>query len=110
MLEYERDGVERKFPYCDYELIPTSEWGYGYCGGELCVERKAPGAVPFSESDPAVTVKTTAVRIEWGYADGYDSVCAKTPESTVALSGPEEVTLYPYGCAKLRMTELPLIQ
>lgn len=110
MLEYERDGVERKFPYCDYELIPTSGWGYGYCGGELCVERKAPGAVPFSETDPAVTVKTTAVRIDWGYADGYDSVCAKIPESTVALSEPEEVTLYPYGCAKLRMTELPIIK
>ena len=23
-LEYERDGVERKFPYCDYEYIPLS--------------------------------------------------------------------------------------
>ena len=28
MLEYVRDGVERKFPYCDYELIPQSDWNY----------------------------------------------------------------------------------
>lgn len=110
MLEYERDGVERKFPYCDYELIPTSEWGYGYCGGELRIERKAPGAVPFSGEDPAVMIKTRAVRIDWGYADGYDSVCAKVPESTVPLAEPEEVTLHPYGGAKLRMTELPIIK
>jgi len=25
MLEYERDGVKRQFPYCDYELIPQSD-------------------------------------------------------------------------------------
>ena len=23
-LEYARDGVERKFPYCDYEIYPLS--------------------------------------------------------------------------------------
>ena len=28
MLEYERGGVERKFPYCDYEYLPLSEWSY----------------------------------------------------------------------------------
>ena len=110
MLEYERGGVERKFPYCDYELIPTSDWGYGYCGGELTVQRKAPGPVPFSGEDPAVTVKTHAVRIDWGYADGYDTVCAKIPESIVPLSEPEEVILHPYGGAKLRLTELPIVK
>lgn len=109
MLEYEKDGVERKFPYCDYELMPTSDWGYGYCGGELTVQRKAPGPVPFAGEDPAVTVKTGAVRIDWGYADGYDTVCAKVPESTEPLAEPEEVTLHPYGSAKLRMTELPIL-
>ena len=110
MLEFERNGVERKFPYCDYELIPTSDWGYGYCGGELTVQRKAPGPVPFSGEDPAVTVKTHAVRIDWGYADGYDTVCAKIPESIVPLSEPEEVILHPYGGAKLRLTELPIVK
>jgi hypothetical protein len=30
MKEYTRDGVERKFPYCDYELTPKSEWRYGF--------------------------------------------------------------------------------
>ena len=110
MLEYERGGVERKFPYCDYELIPTSDWGYGYCGRELTVQRKAPGPVPFSGEDPAVTVKTHAVRIDWGYADGYDTVCAKIPESIVPLSEPEEVILHPYGGAKLRLTELPIVK
>lgn len=110
MMEYDRNGVERKFPYCDYELIPTSEWGYGYCGNGLQVERIAPGAVPFSEERPPVTVKTLVRRIDWGFADGYDSVCAKIPQSTQPLSEALEIKLHPYGCAKLRMTELPIVE
>ncbi len=26
MYEYEKTGVERKYPYCDYEYIPESKW------------------------------------------------------------------------------------
>ena len=110
MVEYTREGVERKFPYCDYELHPTTDWNYGYCGGSLEVTRQAPGAVPFSSQNPPVTVKTTACKIDWGYADGYDSVYDKVPQSRVPLSGAEEVTLHPYGCSKLRMTEIPIVK
>ena len=36
MLEYTRAGVERRFPYCDYEIYPESEWNYGFADdGEL---------------------------------------------------------------------------
>lgn len=109
MLEYEKDGVERKFPYCDYELHPVSDWNYSYCGTGLEVSRTAVGAVPFSSENPPVTVKTRGQKILWGYADGYDTVCAKVPESREPLSEPEEITLHPYGCSKLRMTELPIL-
>lgn len=109
MLEYERDGVERKFPYCDYELTPVSDWNYAFCSDSLEVKRIGSGEVPFSSQNPPVTVKTAVRKINWGYEDGYDTVCAKIPESTEAISGEEEMLLYPYGCAKLRMTELPLI-
>ena len=33
MYEYVRNNVERKFPYCDYELIGKSEWRYGFAEG-----------------------------------------------------------------------------
>ncbi len=110
MLEYERDGVARKFPYCDYELHPTSSWNYGYCGSCLEVERNQVGAAPFSSETPPVTVKTRGQKINWGYADGYDTVCAKVPESREPISEPEEIILHPYGCSKLRMTELPILE
>ncbi len=109
MHEYEKDGVERKFPYCDYELIPVSDWNYAYCSDSLKVERNALSDVPFSSENPPVTVKTGVKKINWGFEDGYDTVCAKIPESREASGSEEEILLYPYGCAKLRMTEIPKI-
>ena len=109
MLEYERDGVERKFPYCDYELIPVSDWNYAYCDTSLSVESHGVSEIPFSSQNPPVTIKAKVQKIDWGYEDGYDTVCAKVPESTTPVSEKEEIDLYPYGCAKLRMTEMPLI-
>ena len=54
-------------------------------------------------------IRAEVKRIPWGLEDGYTSVCAKVPQSKIPLSGTETIELYPYGCAKLRMTELPLL-
>ena len=110
MYEYEKDGVERKFPYCDYELIPVSDWNYAYCGNDFEAVRNGVGEIPFSSEKPPVTVKANVRKINWGYEDGYDSVCAKIPESREPIGEKEEILLYPYGCAKLRMTEIPVIE
>lgn len=109
MLEYERDGVERRMPYCDYELIPLSDWNYAYCSDSLEVCRKGVGDTPFFSAEPPVTIRTAVKKIDWGYEDGYDTVCAKTPASREPISDEIELELYPYGCAKLRMTEIPKI-
>ncbi|MBR6783743.1 MAG: glycoside hydrolase family 127 protein [Clostridia bacterium] len=110
MLEYERDGVERKFPYCDYEYIPESDFGYGFAARELSVVENELSPIPFSSQQPPLTLKASVAKIDWGFEDGYDTVCAKIPNSREPLSPPNEVLLYPYGCAKLRMTELPFIE
>lgn len=107
--EYESNGVERKYPYCDYEYLPRSEWNYAYSSPFLSCERRAVSETPFSSEQPPVVLKAEMQKIAWGLAEGYDSVCAKVPESRLPLSETETVTLYPYGCAKLRMTEMPLI-
>ncbi len=109
MLEYERDGVERKFPYCDYELIPVSDWNYAYSDDKLEVVRNGVAEVPFSSVNPPVVIKTGVKKIDWGFEDGYDTVCAKIPESRAPMGDEKEIMLYPYGCAKLRMTEIPKI-
>ena len=110
MLEYTKDNVERKFPYCDYEYHGTTPWNYGFASNKLEVVRTKVDKIPFSSKAPAVTVKATVASINWGLEDGFSTVCAKVPESRKAEGNPREVSLYPYGCAKLRMTEMPMTE
>ena len=109
ILEFERDGVVRRAPYCDYELYPASAWNYALSDVRLAYEKKTLSPIPFSESHPPVTVRARVTPIPWGYADGHAYVCAKTPHALTPIGEEREVTLIPYGCAKLRMTELPII-
>ena len=109
MYEYERNGVERKFPYCDYEYIPRSDWNYAYADTALALEYCNVSDIPFSSENPPVVIRANVRRINWGLEDGYETVCAKVPESRAPISDRQEILLYPYGCAKLRMTEIPLL-
>ncbi len=109
MREYEANGIERKFPYCDYEYAPTSDWNYGYADTSLKLEAKGVSEIPFSSEKPPVVIKANVKKIAWGLQDGYLTICAKVPESRIAISDKEEIELYPYGCAKLRMTEIPFV-
>lgn len=109
MYEYEREGVPRKFPYSDYELLPTGAWNYGLTDVTFSPVRHPVSDIPFSESAPPVTLRAKGARIPWGYTVGFDTVAAPAPLSRERIGEEEELTLIPYGCAKLRMTELPLV-
>ncbi len=110
MKEYERDGVVRKFPYCDYELYPKSAWNYGFASKDFTVCEKEGDSIPFSSKHPRITLKAKMCHVPWDYADGFATVADKAPKSNKAISAPIEMELVPYGCAKLRMTEMPLIK
>lgn len=110
MHEYQSGGVERKFPYCDYEYLPLSDWNYAYTDGMPVYQKRIVSDIPFSSENPPVVLKATVRKINWGLEDGYETVCAKIPDSTEPISDSEEILLYPYGCAKLRMTELPIVK
>lgn len=106
--EYVKNGVERKSPYCDYELIPHSEWRYGFAENSFEVIERGGDEIPFSSKNPRLVLKTKLSRVDWDYAEGYATVADKAPRSRRALSAPIDAYLYPYGCAKLRMTEMPM--
>lgn len=110
MHEYERDGVERKFPYCDYELIPTGDYNYAYCDKTLETVRREVDEIPFSSKNPPVIIKSKMRKIDWGLEEGYEAVCARIPNSLEPVGEVEYMELHPYGCAKLRMTEIPVIE
>ncbi|MBQ2848572.1 MAG: glycoside hydrolase family 127 protein [Clostridia bacterium] len=109
MREYTKKGVERKYPYCDYQFIPKTPWNYGYSDDDFEIKFNAVGDIPFSQDNPPVTVKAKMQQINWGLKFPYRSVCRKTPKSRVPISEIQKIELCPYGCARLRMTEMPLL-
>ena len=107
-LEYVRDGVERKAPYWDWELIPAGKWAYALTSRELTYPEHPIDDVPFSSERPPVSLLATGTEIDWRYEDGYEIVCARAPQSSEPISPPTALTLVPYACAKLRITKLPI--
>ena len=110
MREYVKKGVERKFPYCDYQFIPKTPWNYGYSDSDFEIKHNEIGKFPFSQENPPITIKANMQQINWGLKSPYKSVARKTPKSTKPISGIQEIELCPYGCAKLRMTEMPILK
>ena len=105
-LEYCRDGVERKAPYCDYEIRPASAWNYGFCTADFEPLWDGVGEFPFSVENPPVRMRARMVRVPWKEHGGVADVL---PESETPLGEVETVLLQPYGCTNLRMTEMPLV-
>mgnify|MGYP003288951080 CR=1 FL=1 len=110
MREYIKKGVERKFPYCDYQLIPKSPWNYGFTDNYFEIHHNSIGDLPFSQDNPPITINANMQQINWGLKFPYKTVCRKTPKSTKAISAVKKIELYPYGCSRLRMTEMPLVK
>ena len=109
MHEYTKKGVERKFPYCDYQFTPKTPWNYGFSDSNFQVTYNAVGDIPFSESRPPVTIKAHMYRIDWGLKFPHKSICRKAPKSRIPVSAVQQIELHPYGCSRLRMTEMPII-
>ena len=108
-VEYTRDNVERKYPYCDYYIKCAGKWNYGFASKKLSFEERSPSYYPFSSDTPPALLKAKLVEIDWGEEDGFERVPARLPASRKPVGGAIELQLIPYGCAKLRMTELPLV-
>ena len=110
MKEYEKNGVERKHPYCDYHLYPESEWRYGFADSTLTVDFKEGNDYPYSEKEPRVVLLANLARADWDFAEGYNCVSNTVPNSRRAIGEASLIELIPYGSAKLRMTEMPKLK
>ena len=107
-IEYERNGVERKFPYCDYEIKPLSNWNYAFASKHFTVQEQAlPEDYPFSEQNPPLVLEANMVPIDWGHMSDYEDLCSEYPQSVKRVGEIQRMTLIPYGCTTLRMTEMP---
>lgn len=105
-VEYIKDGVERKYPYCDYYIYPESKWNYAFASDKFEFE-ELPYNVPFNPENPPVAIEAEAVGIEWGFNCGH---CDRLPASREPISDVQRIRLIPYGCTNLRMTEIPCLR
>jgi hypothetical protein len=105
-----REG--RTEPFADWEVYPTTPWNYALAldpadpERSVTLDRGPIESEPFARQRPPVRLRVKARRVpEWSLVDNS---AGPVPASPVAVdTPPEEVTLVPYGCARLRVTELP---
>ena len=100
-------------PAKDWEVRPRSPWNYGLLVspdtvGALAVSEKPVGEYPFSPLGAPIEIAVPARRVpEWTLVEGSAGPIPKSP--VVSKEKTETVTLVPYGAAKLRVTEFPVV-
>ena len=102
-------------PFADYEVHPMTPWNYGLLLEEQTPsrsfrsERRQLALQPWSQDGANLILRVNGKQIpEWTLVDG-DS--GPIPTSHLQPSTqPEELTLIPFGCARLRISMFPVVR
>jgi DUF1680 family protein len=105
---WNRCGGTDEWP--EWEVLPASAWNYGLAGlnGFTVTEKAVTAAQPWKPENAAIEITAKAQRIpNWKLEK---ETVAELQPSPVRSSEPvETITLVPLGCARLRMSCLPVI-
>jgi hypothetical protein len=109
------DQPHRELPHADFEVRPTTAWNYGLLldearpGDRVRFEERPVGERPFSPEGAGVVAHVQGRKLPgWKLEHGW---AGEVPPQVQSSREPvEDLTLIPYGCAKLRVTEFPRLQ
>jgi hypothetical protein len=109
------DKPHRELPHGDFEVRPTTPWNYGLLLDEknldtsVTFEELPVGEKPFSPEGAGVAAKVKGRRLpRWNMAHGWAAEVPPDPQDS--REPLEQLTLIPYGCTNIRVTEFPRLR
>jgi hypothetical protein len=117
------DKPHRELPHGDFEVQPASAWNYGlvvdpdHPEQSVRFEERPVGERPFSPDGAGMAARATGRKIpSWKIVHGWAGeispadVAWSDPARSVTDEPDEDVTLIPYGCTNIRITEFPRLK
>lgn len=109
------DKPHRELPHGDFEVRPATPWNYGLIvdekkpAADIVFEERPVGERPFSAEGAGVAARAKGRKIPtWKLNQGWAGEIS--PGEAESKEPVEDLTLIPYGCAKIRVTEFPKLK